>query len=787
MTTISTRDGKVVLSDGAASKSCCDYCPEGTIFLRWGEGDHCCGCLPVQIFDGRFGGLVNTVDVKDDLCCPTCGLLVPIPGGGGAELAILPFDRDGNWRGCPGRCCDGADCTESIEGDCEHDFLPASCCEVGCPKSCCEESDGGAVGCEKKEQFLCGGVIQDEPCEDACKGACCFIEDDKLVLHENSPMKQEECEALGGQWQGIGTTECQKCDEDEEELYRCRDPLTYCCCEHKTSKGAGLTFYQPRKKRQPQFSDTIRVRVTGTTKSSIIVHGFRIAVDQPCQCKVPFDVTFRLCWDAFNIEPYPCGSTFCDLDVTVCWRQEETDAETLEFWGCGGITVWLGNSEYDCVTTLLYEQGGHTSDATVALYGDGIIDASGTGALTLTSAMSVQPGAKTVTFTGSSTAINTFSGVIPNASGGAAVTVVKRGIGKWKLSGANTYTGGITVKLGTLVASGNAFAGASGSGFDPVIGDTAGNGVGAYLLLQAGCTISRQIVVAGLDPGMSQLVRIGAYEGTGTATFTGAIVLNRDVNLVAPSGGTAYFTGSWSDWSGSNPAVTIGADGYSGTVLIENGTLPSSTASLTVQYGKLKLAVDEVVPAGTPVTVGRVSGAATIDLFGSALSRDSLTFVGSGSLIENTLSSYGGLTLQGDVSVPEGGHDITADTTLGGAVTFDIALSAVLAISGAIGGSGGLTKDGGGTLTLSGGLSYTGTTSVQAGTLTVNLGGDVSSFAMTQSTLTIQFSAAPESGDTFTLLGGATANSYASGGLVLIGAGGATGTYDSSTSTLTID
>jgi hypothetical protein len=53
----------------------------------------------------------------------------------------------------------------------------------------------------------------------------------------------------------------------------------------------------------------------------------------------------------------------------------------------------------------------------------------------------------------------------------------------------------------------------------------------------------------------------------------------------------------------------------------------------------------------------------------------------------------------------------------------------------------------------------------------------------TDTTLTVDFSSAPSSGQQFKLLNGSTAQSYTP---TLTGAGGASATYNSSTSTLTI-
>lgn len=624
MTTIPFNNGGPVIRDGkvVASETCCDGiccggvwrtpknsgeccrgvwypdanpCPEGQIFLRWGVNDGCCGCVDEQIFDGRVNAMVDTVDVVADLCCPTCD------DANNAGI-LLPFDDDGNVRGCLGRCCDGDNCTDTLEADCIHEWSQSRCCVEGCPKPCCTEADSGDVACQVTEQNLCTGTLDDEPCETACKGACCVEQDGELVLHENSPMTQAACEAVSGQFQGVGSTECEKC---EEGLFRCRDPLTLCCCETHSSTGVGLTFYQPRRKRQPQFSDTIQVTVTGTTRSPIRVHGELVAPFAECGCElVSFTQTFLLCWDAFNIEPVPCGSSFCDLSVKVCWKQLDTDRETLNFSGCDDITVWLGNCTYDCDTTLVYTGSGHTSNASIVMYGDGTIQADGTGPLVLT--MAISHGgtcSRTLTISGSSTAANSI-GSIPEISGSSTVSVVKDGSGLWLLSGSNNYIGGFTLKAGTVVVT-NAGGGDSVLGFSsgpaPVLGDTASDAsVPARLLLEAGVRSTRVLRVPA-TAGAQEVV-LGGYLTSATPAefYNSSIRIGRPVTLMANSGGLTSFSTTLLNESGSGGAaadVYFGTPDGTGTVQV-TGTLATS-GTMNVRHGTVEVDEFGVLEAGS--------------------------------------------------------------------------------------------------------------------------------------------------------------------------------------------
>lgn len=99
------------------------------------------------------------------------------------------------------------------------------------------------------------------------------------------------------------------------------------------------------------------------------------------------------------------------------------------------------------------------------------------------------------------------------------------------------------------------------------------------------------------------------------------------------------------------------------------------------------------------------------------------------------------------------------------------------------GGNGGLVKLGPGTLAL-GNLnhSYNGSTDISAGTLTRVVSAATATF--TNTTLSVNFSTPPNINDAFRFFPGSTVQSYPS--ISLIGAPGRAGSFDSSTSTLSI-
>lgn len=731
-------------------------CQEGEFFLQWGENNACCGCVPDTIFDGRVGDFVNTADVADELCCPTCG-----------DPVRLPYDESqGYYTGCLGRCCDQT-CTHTLQENCQGDWH-AGCCESrGCPKSCCGEGGDGIVFCDTVGELECGGIVDPEPCETACKGACCI--DGELV--ETSPMTQADCDSVGGCWKGIGSTDC-------GGEAKCRAPFDGNCCETVTSSASRLTFHGPRKKRCPELDGCgFQVTVSVTTSSPVYVHGNLFG--SPYESCTD-TVSFFLCNDEFHVTPAPCSGNLQNLNIEVCWDDTEAAYEVLRFQCCQNITYLLGNSDCDCVTTLLYEGDGCTSNASLVLRGDAIIEANGTGPLVLTTQVNGGTGEKSLRLRGANDDANTIGRI-----SGQNVSVIKDGPGLWRLNAAKAFGGTLTLNAGTLKIAHNGAAGST-----VIIGDADAGGISsAKFLLEQGITVSTSFDVL----ASAGFIMIGCANTSGTSTYSsGEIRMGRSVTLVAATGGSVDFSNTWAgptSGSQSEQNVTIGAPGYAGHVMLFNATL-STTGTVAMEYGTITLGFDTTLESPY-LTLGSAEGPITFDLGGGTARHGSVLFVGGGNMVINTETEQGVLRLDNDgsnasVTTTVSGNEIEADVSLDDHTDFTI--SGGLEISGDISGDSGITKNGNGTLTLSGALSYGGTTNIVAGSVvTQTLVSGPAKFAsatFTPTGLTVSFSSAPASGEQYRLLPGATAQTYET--VTLTGAGSATATYDSSTSTLTI-
>ena len=183
----------------------------------------------------------------------------------------------------------------------------------------------------------------------------------------------------------------------------------------------------------------------------------------------------------------------------------------------------------------------------------------------------------------------------------------------------------------------------------------------------------------------------GLAFGGGTLQFLSGFTTNRTVTLNA-GGGTF-------DTNGNNATLAGAIGGAGGLTKVGAGTMTLSGASTylggtTVNAGTLQAGATNVF---APVSAFTIANGATLNLASFNQSIGSLAGAGAVTLGAATLTT---------------GNDNTSTT-----------------FSGAISGTGGLTKIGTGTLLLTGTSNYTGATTVNAGTLSVN--GSIASSALT--------------------------------------------------------
>ena len=299
------------------------------------------------------------------------------------------------------------------------------------------------------------------------------------------------------------------------------------------------------------------------------------------------------------------------------------------------------------------------------------------------------------------TSDGTYSGVI---SGSGSMT--KTGTGTLTLSGANTYTGGTTISAGTLEGDTTSLQGNIVDNASLIFNQTIGNvyesaisGSGTLTKTGAGTLV---LLVANTYSG-GTTISAGTLQGD-TNSLQGNIVDN--AALVFDQRGSGTYSGLISGsglvaQTGTGSLVLTGANTYSGGTFIVAGTVQGNTTSLQGNIANNATLVFAQTSDGS--FNGAISGSGQLVKNGSG----TLTLSGTNTYTGGTTISAG--TLQGNTSSLQGNVANNA------ALVFDQTSDGTY--SGVISGSGSLAMTGAGTLTLTGANTYSGGTTIGAGTL----------------------------------------------------------------------
>ena len=306
------------------------------------------------------------------------------------------------------------------------------------------------------------------------------------------------------------------------------------------------------------------------------------------------------------------------------------------------------------------------------------------------------------------------------------------------MSNANSsYDGTVALTSGTLQVG--AASDALGTGYVDLNGGTIESTVaGGAVLSNAGYTLGNDVTVAGSD---------GLTFGTGSSSFT----LGGGNVLTLSNSGTTIFT---TDISGAG-AITQTA----GTVKLQGSN--SYTGATTVSGGTLSVQNVNGLGNGTSDSSGvSVANGATLDFdFNGTLGNSTAAIGLTGSA---AITGSGTATVNNAVS-------LGSSSTLGGTGT--------LTLGGTVsdGGNGyALTKTGSGTLQLSGANTYTGGTTINAGTLEADSANALS----TSGAITVNNSATIGINANATLGNSSTITLNNSAGLEVMGAPGSVNTLN---------
>ncbi len=359
--------------------------------------------------------------------------------------------------------------------------------------------------------------------------------------------------------------------------------------------------------------------------------------------------------------------------------------------------------------------------------------------------------------------------------------LTKSGSGTLTLSGTNnTYTGKTTVSGGTLSFNtiGNVNGGASALGAPTTVADATVDVAGTLTYTGAALSSDRVINLSGTttfyNSGSGLLTLTGGFTGTGILTLrgvqsfavSGAITISGGVNKT--DGGTVTLSNADNSFGnvvinqgaisvnsiadagvnsalGAGNTITLGQSGYNNTGRLQftgaAGGASDRAINIQSNSGNTNGGIIENTVAGQTLTLGgnvTTGGTGTMPslqligagngVMGGAIAGSGLTLTKAGTGTwtlsgDNTFSgattvSAGTLTLAGTGRL--GGGSYAGAIALAAGATLHDDSTADQTLSGEISGAGALRKSQASTLTLGGVNTYTGMTTVEGGTLTLN-------------------------------------------------------------------
>ncbi|MBV8101755.1 MAG: autotransporter domain-containing protein [Verrucomicrobia bacterium] len=319
--------------------------------------------------------------------------------------------------------------------------------------------------------------------------------------------------------------------------------------------------------------------------------------------------------------------------------------------------------------------------------------------------------------------IYTFTGVI---SGTGAVQQI--GTGTVVLTGNNTYTGGTIIGAGTLQLGNGGTTGI-------ITGNITNNG---SLVID----LSDVFTLGGAISGTGSVRQIGAGTTvlTGNSTYTGGTIISAGTLQLGNGGTTGTITGNVAN------NATLAFD--LSDVYIFGGLISGTGAVQQIGTGTTVLTANNTYSGGTTISRGTLqlgTGGTTGTLVGNVIDNGTLAFnrsdtftfgglisgtgtiqqMGTGTVILTGNNTYTGQTTigMGTLQLGNGGTtgSIIGNVNDNGILTFY--RTDAFTFSGVISGTGQVVKRGGDTLTLTGSNTYSGTTTVNGGTLQAGSAG----------------------------------------------------------------
>jgi autotransporter-associated beta strand protein len=392
---------------------------------------------------------------------------------------------------------------------------------------------------------------------------------------------------------------------------------------------------------------------------------------------------------------------------------------STNLFAIGGAVSGIGESS-NAASNLIMDGGTlqytgpvtSTDRAFTLTQNGGSIDASGSGALTLTSTTPIAfngSGARTLTLSGSGS--GTLDSAIGNGTGGATA-LVKSGVGGWTLNGTNVYSGSTNITGGKLFIPTN-------TALSPNSAISVSNG--AQLNISASGSYPNSIALNG-GTGLYVTQNGGAF------TFGGTISLNANSTIEAFATTTTSTFSQPITGTGGLTLLGAGAAANHNQTFVMSGAGTYGSSTTIEGYASnvtLKIGVNNALPINTTLIL-----AGDLHTFSSPTALQGyLDLSGYNQQLASIQTANG-------VSGGPGDDRVINSSTTASTLTMNIASGSIDLFSGILGSSSGnnfgLAMIGPGTMVLAGANTYTGATSINAGTLTVN--GSITSPAVNVAT-----------------------------------------------------
>ncbi|UVK43826.1 autotransporter-associated beta strand repeat-containing protein [Mesorhizobium sp. AR07] len=397
--------------------------------------------------------------------------------------------------------------------------------------------------------------------------------------------------------------------------------------------------------------------------------------------------------------------------------------------------------------------------------GSGALGHSGTGTTILTAASSDYTGATTVSAgklivngsIASSSGVTVDAGAAIGGSGTIASTIVNGTLFAGNSPGTLTVAGNLTLNAGSTSLFELGTPGVAGGSTNDLVNVNGNLTLGGTLEAPSAVTgYYRLFNVSGTTTGSFDAVPTDAIVTTAAANQVNLLQRNGgqllqfwDGTDVAGNGSVDGGTGQWSagtsNWTGAPGEAGIN-DSWRGEVGVFAGTAGTVTVSGAIGFqglqfstdgyelsgGALDLSGDAHGNAGASFITTDAGVTATVSSVLASAGMFGLDKLGSGTLVLAGDNTYSGLTTisAGTLQLGNGGAagSVAGDIVNQGVLTFNRSDSN-LTLGGAISGTGRVEQNGTGTSILAGANTYTGGTTINAGTLQVGDGASTGSIA----------------------------------------------------------